>query len=36
MPDGTVTAECESVLANVPEAFRARWEEEKQYWKVYE
>jgi len=36
LPDGTVTAECEAVLADVPEAFRARWEEEKQYWRVYE
>lgn len=36
LPDGTVTAECESVLANVPEEFRARWEKEKPYWKVYE
>jgi len=36
LPDGTVTAECESVLANVPEGFRARWEQEKPYWKVYE
>jgi len=36
LPDGTVTAECESVLTNVPEEFRAQWEEEKPYWKVYE
>ena len=36
LPDGTVTAECESLLANVPDEFRARWEEEKPYWKVYE
>jgi len=35
LPDGTVTAECESTLANVPEEFRAQWEEEKPYWKVY-
>ena len=34
--DGTVTAECETVLANVPEEFRTRWEPEKPYWKVYE
>jgi uncharacterized protein (TIGR00369 family) len=36
LPDGTVTAECESVLSNVPEEFHARWESEKVYWKVYE
>ena len=36
LPDGTVTAECESVLGAVPESFRAGWEEEKPYWKVYE
>jgi len=35
LPDGAVTAECEAVLANVPEEFRARWEPEKPYWKVY-
>jgi uncharacterized protein (TIGR00369 family) len=36
LPDGTVTAECESTLGNVPDEFRARWEPEKPYWKVYE
>ncbi len=36
LPDGTVTAECEAVLGAVPEEFRARWEPEKPYWKVYE
>jgi uncharacterized protein (TIGR00369 family) len=36
LPDGTVTAECESVLADVPEEFRTRWAAEKAYWKVYE
>lgn len=35
LPDGTVTAECEAVLGAVPEEFRARWEPEKPYWKVY-
>ncbi|HID89083.1 MAG TPA: PaaI family thioesterase [Anaerolineae bacterium] len=35
LPDGTVTAECESLLGPVPESFRASWEEEKAYWKVY-
>lgn len=36
LDDGTVTAECEALLANVPEEFRARWEPERPYWKVYE
>ena len=36
LPDGTVTAECEAVLTNVPEEFLARWGEEKQFWKVYD
>jgi hypothetical protein len=36
LPDGTVTAECEAVLGDVPEEFRARWEPEKRYWRVYE
>ncbi|MCP4538928.1 MAG: PaaI family thioesterase [Chloroflexi bacterium] len=36
LPDGTVTAECEATVSGVPEEFRTGWEEEKQYWKVYE
>lgn len=36
VPDGTVTAECEAVLADVPEQFRTSWEEEQVYWRVYE
>ncbi len=36
LPDGTVTAECEAVLARAPEEFRTGWEEEKPFWKVYE
>jgi uncharacterized protein (TIGR00369 family) len=36
LPDGTVTAECEATLVNVPEEFRDQWEDEKQYWRVYE
>ena len=36
LSDGTVTAECESVLGNVPDEFRTRWDPEKPYWKVYE
>jgi uncharacterized protein (TIGR00369 family) len=36
LPDGTVTAECEAILATVPETFRDAWGPEKPYWKVYE
>ena len=36
LPDGSVTAECESLLAPVPDSFRERWDEEKKHWKVYE
>jgi uncharacterized protein (TIGR00369 family) len=36
LPDGTVTAECEALLAPPPEEFIALWEPEKPYWKVYE
>jgi len=36
LPDGTVTAECQSTLGPVPEEFRALWEPERPYWKVYE
>ncbi len=36
LPDGTVTAECESLLARPPEEFRERWKDEKPYWKVDE
>ena len=35
LPDGTVTAESEAILARPPQDFRERWEDEKQYWKVY-
>ncbi len=35
LPDGTVTAECEAILTRPPQDFRDRWENEKQYWKVY-
>ncbi|MBN1179724.1 MAG: PaaI family thioesterase, partial [Anaerolineae bacterium] len=34
--DGTVTAECESLLVPVPETFRENWEQEKTHWKVRE
>jgi hypothetical protein len=36
LPDGSVTADGEVILGEVPEEFRARWEPEKAYWKVYE
>ena len=36
LPDGTVTAECESILTTMPEEFRTRWEPEEPYWRVYE
>jgi len=36
LSDGTVTAEAECLLADVPESFLEQWEEEKQYWKVYD
>ena len=35
LPDGTVTAEADLFLARPPADFRQRWENEKQYWKVY-
>jgi acyl-coenzyme A thioesterase PaaI-like protein len=34
LPDGSVTAECECLLADVPAEFLDRWEAEKQYWIV--
>jgi uncharacterized protein (TIGR00369 family) len=34
--DGSVTAECECLLAEVPDEFRHRWEAEKQHWRVDE
>jgi uncharacterized protein (TIGR00369 family) len=36
LPDGSVTAECKTVLVHVPESFRTDWETEKLYWKVDE
>ncbi len=36
LPDGTVTAECESALVHPPQEFFDQWEAEKPYWKVYE
>jgi uncharacterized protein (TIGR00369 family) len=35
LPDGTVTASCESMLARPPEEFRTQWLAELPYWKVH-
>ena len=34
LPDGTVTASCQSLLVEPPEEFKETWEEEKLYWRV--
>jgi uncharacterized protein (TIGR00369 family) len=34
LPDGAVTADCESLLVEPPEHFKEGWEEEKPYWGV--
>lgn len=36
LPDGTVTAEADALLARPPESVRRSWEAEKEYWKVYD
>ncbi|TET55013.1 MAG: PaaI family thioesterase, partial [Anaerolineales bacterium] len=36
LADGTVTAECEALHMAVPAGMGARWEAEKEYWRVYE
>jgi uncharacterized protein (TIGR00369 family) len=36
LPDGTVTAECESLLTEPPASFMEAWEDEKRFWKVYD
>jgi uncharacterized protein (TIGR00369 family) len=36
LPDGTVTAECEAVVANMPDEFRSGWEVERTFWRVDE
>jgi uncharacterized protein (TIGR00369 family) len=36
LPDGTVTAEADCVVARPPEEFAERWEPERPYWKVYD
>lgn len=33
LPDGTVTAEGEALLATAPDEFREAWEAERPYWK---
>jgi uncharacterized protein (TIGR00369 family) len=35
LPDGTVTAEAELVLARPPQAISDGWAAEKEFWKVY-
>jgi uncharacterized protein (TIGR00369 family) len=35
LPDGTVTASCESLLARPPDEMRDQWLAELPYWKVY-
>lgn len=34
LADGTITAEADLILARPPQDFRARWEDEKEHWKV--
>jgi uncharacterized protein (TIGR00369 family) len=36
LPDGSVTADCEALLVDVPDEFRDRWKDEQVYWKVDE
>ncbi len=36
LPDGTVTARGQALVASPGDEFRSRWEPEKQYWKVYD
>jgi uncharacterized protein (TIGR00369 family) len=36
LPDGTVAAECEALLRPVPEEFRAQWEPERPYWRIWD
>jgi hypothetical protein len=35
LPDGTVTATCEGLLARPPEEMRTQWLAELPFWKVY-
>jgi uncharacterized protein (TIGR00369 family) len=36
LPDGTVTATCTATVVKPPAEISDGWEEERQYWKVYE
>jgi len=36
LPDGTLTAECKTVVVSPPQDILDRWEAEKPYWKVYD
>ena len=36
LPDGTVTAEADCIVARPPAGFGERWEPERPYWKVYD
>ena len=36
LPDGTVTAEADCIVARPPEDFAERWEPERPHWKVYD
>jgi len=36
LADGTVTAQCEALLAKAPAEVQASWGEERAYWRVYE
>jgi len=36
LPDGTVTAEADCIVARPPDDFAERWEPERPYWKVYD
>jgi uncharacterized protein (TIGR00369 family) len=36
LPDGTVTAEADCLVARPPAEFAERWEPERPYWKVYD
>lgn len=36
LPDGTVTASCDSVLVEPPDEFKDTWKEERPFWRVVE
>ena len=36
LPDGTVTAEADCIVARPPNDFAERWDPERPYWKVYD